>query len=165
MARVRSGAYAPMDVDLPGVPAVYALIQAPNGAIAAGFSTTGSAVAAATSTVTNTGTARAYPTLVLTGPTSGSARAYQLLNTTTGRAIYLNLTIQAGETVTLTFDPAALSFTSDFRGNIADAILPGSQESDFFLQPGANTMTLLVSSSTVTATLRWRPTVASLDDL
>lgn len=123
------------------------------------------ATASGTTTVTNTGTARSYPTLVIKGPSSGTARIYSLVNATTGRSIYLNLTINAGETVTMVFQPDNLSFVSDFQGNIASAILGGSNEADFFLQPGANSIAFLSASSTVTATLQWRPAYASMDDV
>lgn len=125
----------------------------------------GTATAAATTTITNTGTARTYPMLIIKGPSSDTARIYSLINATTNRAIYLNLTISAGETVELVFQPDNLSFTSDFQGNIAGAILGGSNEADFFLQPGANSIAFLSGSSTVTATLVWRPTYASMDDV
>lgn len=125
----------------------------------------GTATAAATTTVTNTGTAKAYPQVTLKGPSSGTARIYSLVNATTNRSIYLNLTISAGETVTMIFQPDNLSFTSDFQGNIAGAILAGSNTADFFLQPGANSIALLSGSSTVTATLYYRPAYLSLDDV
>ncbi len=38
----------------------------------------------------------------------------------------------------MVFQPDGLSFTSTFQGNIASAILSGSNVADFFLQPGAN---------------------------
>jgi hypothetical protein len=65
----------------------------------------------------------------------------------------------------MVFQPDNLSFTSDFQGNIAGAILGGSNEADFFLQPGANSIAFLSGSSTVTATLSWRPAYASMDDV
>lgn len=125
----------------------------------------GTATASATTTLTNTGTARTYPTLIIRGPTTGTARIYSIINATTQRAIYLNLTINAGETVKMIFQPDTLSFTSDSQGNIASAILGGSNEADFFLQPGVNSIAFLSASSTVTATVSWRPSYASLDDV
>lgn len=125
----------------------------------------GTVTAAGTTTITNSGTARAYPTLIIKGPSSGTSRIYSVINATTGRAIYLNLTISAGETVTMVFQPDNLSFTSDFQGNIASTILGGSNEADFFLSPGANSIAFLSASSTVTAVVRWRVAFASMDDV
>ena len=114
--------------------------------------------------ITNPGTARSYPTIVINGPSSGTSRIYQIVNYTTGRAIYLNLTLIAGETARMVLAPDNLSFTSDFQGNIASAIMQGSNTADFFLQPGANLMSFFSASSTVVATLYYRPNYASLDD-
>lgn len=152
-------------VDLPGTATVYAISPQPDGSLYLGYFAAGTATAAATTTITNTGTARAYPTLVIKGPSSGTARIFSVVNATTGRAIYLNLTISAGETVVMVFQPDNLSFTSDFQGNVAGSILGGSNEADFFLNPGANSIAFLSASSTVTATMQWRPAFASIDDV
>jgi hypothetical protein len=136
-----------------------------DGSIYLSYNGTGTATTEVSTTITNAGTARTYPVLIIKGPSSGTARIYQMINYTTNRAIYLNLTINAGETCTLVFQPDALSFTSDFQGNIASAILPGSNEADFFLQNGSNIVDFFSASSTVTATLRWRPAFLSLDDI
>lgn len=123
------------------------------------------ATASGTATITNTGSARVYPTLTIKGPSSGTARIYSLVNATTGRSIYLNLTISAGETVVMVFQPDSLSFISDFQGNIASSILGGSNEADFFLTPGPNSIAFLSGSSTVTAVMNWRTAFASMDDV
>jgi len=159
------GAFVPLDVDLPGTALVYCLRTFRDGSIAVGFSTSGTATASGTTTITNPGTAKAYPTIVINGPSSATARIYSIINTTTNRAIFLNLTMNAGETARLVFQPENLSFTSDFVGNIASTIMQGSSTADFFLQPGANTITMLSASSTVTATIYYRPAYASLDDV
>jgi len=127
--------------------------------------TAGTATAAAVTSVTNPGTAKSYPTLIIKGPSSSTARIYQITNYTTNRAIYLNLTINAGETVKMVFQPDNLSFTSDFQGNIASSILGGSNEADFFLAPGVNSLSFFSASSTVTATINYRPAFASMDDV
>jgi len=125
----------------------------------------GTAIGPGTTTVTNTGTAKSFPALTIKGPSSGTARIYSLVNGTTGRSIYFNLTISAGETCKLIFTPDNLSFTSDFQGNIAGSILAGSNEADWFLSPGANSIAFLSASSTVTATMQWRPSFVSIDDV
>jgi hypothetical protein len=159
------GGWTYADVDLPGAPNVFGILVGPDNTVYLGFTTTGTAIAGSTTTIAISGSGKAYLTSVIKGPSSGTARIYRIANVTTGRAIYLNYTINAGETATLVFDPSNLSFTSDFQGDIAYTILPGSNEADFFLQPGANIISFLSASSTVTVVLRWQPSCASLDDL
>lgn len=125
---------------------------------------TGTATTAGLATVTNSGTAAAYPTLTIRGPSTGSSRIYQIINKTTGVAIYLNYTISAGETAVLTLDPTNLSFVSNFRGNIYNTILSGSQAALFVLQPGANSISFYSADATVTATLSWATRYLSLSD-
>lgn len=167
IARWNGSTFVPLDIDLPLVPgsSVRALGSAVDGRFAVGYNDSGSSTAAATTTITNTGTARTYPTLTIEGPDSGTSRIWQCVNVTTGRAIYFNYTINAGETARLVFEPDKLSFTSDFQGNIAGTIIGGSNEADFFLQPGANIISFFSASSTVTATMYWRPQYVSLDDV
>jgi len=153
------------DVNLPGAPRINALAYDQNQTLYVGFSTTGTATAAGTTTITNPGSARSYPVVVLTGPSSGTSRIYQIVNTTTNRAIYTSLTMLPGETVTLSFTPDNLSFQSTFLGDVAGNIMAGSNTADFFLQPGPNVINVLSEASTVTATLYYRPAYASLDDV
>lgn len=140
-------------------------LQTPDGALYLGMTSNITATVGAVTTVTNAGGARTYPRLTLQGPTTGTAQVYRLVNTTTNRQINFNLTVNAGETIVLTFEPDNLSFVSDFQGDITPRILPGSQQADFFLQPGANTISLYVSSATVTAALEWTTRYATLDEV
>lgn len=165
LARWNGSAWVYADVDI-AWDAITAIAQKDDGTLViGGIGAASTGTAGATATITNTGTARAYPTVTIKGPSSGTARIYQLTNYTTQRTIYLNLTINAGETATLVLQPDALSFTSDFQGNIAGSILAGSNVADFFLQPGANTISVFSAGSTVTATMAWRATYTSLDDV
>lgn len=166
-AQLIGSAFAPEDVKLSGgvIVIVYSILPLGDGTLYVGFSKNGTALAASITTITNPGTARSYPAITINGPSSGTSRIYSLINYTTGRAIYLNLTLSLGEIATLIFTPDSLSFRSTFQGNIASAILPGSNTADFFLQPGANNVALLSNSSTVTAALSFRPAYASLDDV
>lgn len=166
VALIRGGTPRPLDIDLPGSAVVGAVAERPDGARALGFTTSGSAVASSQpSTLTNPGTARSYPTMTIKGPSSGTTRIFQITNRTTGKTIYMNYTIAAGETAILRFDPDNLSFTSDFQGNLLRTILPGSDTADFFLAPGSNTLSFYAAGATVTAIVAWRPRYASLDDV
>lgn len=165
IARWNGSAWVYLDFDV-AWSSVRAIAQKVDGTLTiGGTGATATGVAGANTTVTNPGTARSYPTIIINGPSSGTARIYQITNYTTNRSIYLNLTLSLGEVATLIFQPDNLSFTSDFQGNIASSILGGSNEADFFLQPGANLISFFSASSTVTATMQWRPTYVSIDDV
>lgn len=153
------------DINLPGSAIVQAILPLPDGSQYIGFTTTGTAAAPGLTTATNNGTAKTYPTLKITGPTSGTSRIYQIINYTTNRSVFFNLTLTVGETVTMVFQPDNLSFVSTFQGDVANTILPGSSEADFFLQPGANAISFFAADSTVVAAMWWKPAYASLDGL
>lgn len=153
------------DVIPGGSPNMFGALALPNGQLYQGTTNNGTATATGITSVTNIGTADAYPTITINGPSSGTARIYSIVNYTTNRAIYLNLTLNAGETATMVFQPDGLSFTSTFQGNIASAILPGSNTAEFFLSPGVNSIAFFSASSTVVATLNYRPVYLSLDDV
>lgn len=164
-ARYINGNFTPDDVDLPGVTLLHAILPLPDGTLYFGFQPSGTAIAAANTTITNVGTAKSYPVITIKGPTAGTSRIYSIVNYTTNRSVYLNLTLSTGETATLVFQPDSLSFKSDFQGNIASAIMPGSNVADFFLQPGANALSFFSVDSSVVATLRYRPAYLSMDDV
>lgn len=164
MARWNGSSWVGSDNNLVSSSTVQAITPDRAGKLYVGYSSFGTATQGGLVTITNPGTARAYPTVKLYGPSSGTARIYQITNPTTGRAVYLNLTLVTGETATLVFQPDSLSFTTDFRGNIASSLLPGSNEADFFLQPGANVISTLSANTTVVAVLYFRPAYASMDD-
>lgn len=153
------------DADLPGTAQIYAIKIAIDGTMYVGFDQTGTATAGSTTTITNPGTARSYPVVTIQGPSSGTARVWSILNTTTNRSLFFNYIINSGETAILVLQPDNLSFTSDFQGDIMGKIAPGSNVADFFLQKGDNTIAFLAGSSTVTATLFFRPAYLSLDDV
>lgn len=166
VARWNGAAWTTIGVDTPAISGtINASLAMPDGSLYLVYSGTGNSSAEGITTITNPGTARTYPIVTIKGPSSGTSRIYSLINYTTNRAIYLNLTINAGETAVLSLQPDNLSFSSDFQGNIASAILPGSTTADFFLQPGANSIACFSASSTVTATIAFRPAYASLDDV
>ena len=104
---------------------------------------------------TNSAPGFVYPKLVIKGPSSGTSSIYQIVNYTTGYGIWLNLTISAGETITITTDPQQPSAVSSAHGDVSWAILPGSQPAYLYLAPGSNVISFYASASTVTAILSW----------
>lgn len=114
--------------------------------IAACFNAFGILTPGYVQTVTNNGSDVSWPTVVLRG---GSARVFQLVNRTTGAAIYFNLTLNNGEVATLILSPSGATFNSTFNGNILGTILPGSNTAGFNLQPGDNQIELFMTYTDV----------------
>jgi len=159
-----NGNWIPGDVDLSvntGVTAVYA---AADNSIYIGYVAGGTATVGGSATATNNGTAYAYPRVTINGPTGGTGRIVQLVNWTTGAAIYFNLTMNKGEVAVLSLDPKNVTFVSTFQGNILNTILPGSQTTAFLLQKGNNTISIYSTSSSVTAVLQWPIGYLNLSD-
>jgi hypothetical protein len=152
--------FIPEDVVLPGTPAVRGLAVDSSGNLYIGFSTGGSATIPGRTTVTNGGSARAYPTLTV-AITGGAMRVRGLVNNTTGKTIYMNYVMYSGETLTITLTPGNRSVRSSLYGDVSGFMLPSSDYAVWSLMPGANDVALLLQtvsgSPTVSAcTLAWR---------
>jgi hypothetical protein len=105
-----------------------------------------------------------YPTLRLRNRSaSGTARLYQLLNTTTNNGIYFNYVMQPGESALLTLQPGARSFQSSAQGNIFGQILPGSNLASFGLLPGTNYVSFFADNDSLEASFFWTPRSWSAD--
>jgi len=161
----RGGAWTFPDFQIPGSADARAIAFQSDGTTYLGFNSSGTGTAGTATTITNLGSARAYPIITFTGPTTNAARLYIILNRTTNRAIYFSLSPLPGETVTLTTTPDNLSFVSSSRGNVIGSILSGSNEADFALQPGANVLAFFVADASVTAAVRYRPQYNAVADL
>jgi hypothetical protein len=136
------------DVALPGAETVRSMITDGSGNLYVGWSTAGTAVAAKTTTITNSGSSKANPVFTITGP----GHLLMIKNYTTGKAIYIQDTFSAGEKLTLDLNPNHISFSSNIRGNLMSKISPGSNL-DFELVPGANDISVFIPESTTAATL------------
>lgn len=156
------------DVDLPGTATANCAVVNNLGVITLGFTTTGTATAAALTTVTSTGTANSYPVIRLTGPTTGTAKIFQLVNWTTGERIHFNLTINAGETIVFDLRPGAKTLTSSFFRAIDSKVLPGANLTTWRLLTGTNSIGFFAitnssGTGTVAATIEWTPRHWSVD--
>lgn len=153
--------FVPLDVSLPGTPNVYAGATY-NNDIYLGFDTTGTAVASGLVTVTNPGSADAYPVIIITGP----GQLHDLVNQTTGDVIYFDLTLLAGEVATLDLTRNRVKFSSNFRANLLGSIVRGSSY-NFRLAAGANTIRFQITGDTseTGAVMVYRPVYGSLDDI
>jgi hypothetical protein len=83
--------------------------------------------------ITTTCSARAYPTIAITGP----GRLLYLINYTTGQVIYFDITLVASEVLTIDLRPGYKTVTSSFRGNLISGVLAGSLVT-WYLTPGLN---------------------------
>ncbi|MEI7987742.1 MAG: discoidin domain-containing protein [Chloroflexota bacterium] len=168
----------PMDVDLPGIASVQAVLSDDEGYLWIGYATNilGSAQVGEVTSIQNDGSASAYPVLEVTG----AGKLVWLVNYTSGERIYFDqLTLLENETLTLDMSriyhndvdgrkTAQITCISNFHGNYLGKILPGSDVSGFHLLPGNNQISLLVddasaSDASASATLRWRKRYWSID--
>ena len=156
--------FVPMDVRLPSPgQGVFALAYAPDGVLYVAYNGASTVKTSGVVTATNTGSATAYPIIKVYGPSSGSALLQRIANLTTGKELNLNYTMLPGEILTFTCSPGQTSITSSFRGQINNALQPGSSMSDFGLIAGANSIAAFSDTSTVTGTIQWSETGWSID--
>lgn len=159
----KGGTWHPTGVQLaPLVEYVYDILADETGALTIGYSYSGANPGTSmpgTTTVTNEGTAKAYPIITASGP----GRISHLLNYTTGKYIYFDLVLNSGEEVTLDLRPGRKTFVSDFRGNILRTVRPGSNLADWFLLPGDNNVVFMIDDSTASATIEFKKRYWSLD--
>lgn len=121
-------------------------------------------------TITNEGTARAYPVVeIIHDGTGGTVILEQIENLTTGKKILFYLYIVPGARVVMDFRPGYRQMRYEFvNGNTGFgwAVLPGSDIAEFFLTPGDNVFAFYASPSAptnITAFVRWQNAYASVD--
>ena len=168
-----NGAWQPLDIDLPGLGVVYSILPASDGSLYIGgaFSTVAedpdenakSGQVVPNLNVTSA-SASAYPFVQIHGP--GTLKA--ITNYTTGKSVMFDgLTLQAGEWISLNFDPLNLKFRGGWagRGNLMRYVIPGSDYGDFYLMPGANLLSLFMTGtdSNSGAWIAWTPLFWGLD--
>lgn len=166
-----NGAWQPIDIDLPGTGYSTSILPASDGSLYVGgtFSTTTESENAETGIVAlnlnvTSASANTYPFISIMGP--GTLKA--ITNYTTGKSVMFDgLTLQAGEWISLNFDPLNLSFRSGWagRGNLMRYVIPGSDYGDFYLSPGANYLSVFMTDTTAAsgATIAWTPQFWGLD--
>lgn len=156
--------WVPLEIDLPGTPLVTAVAISGED-VFLGFDTTGTALVPAVSTVTNGGTAIAYPVISIKRTGGTDATLTELANLTTGVQLKFALGLMDGETITIDTRPGQRGITSDYRAALPQANLPLAGLSQFFLLPGENEIGVYVTESgspTVTVTMRWRSAYVSV---
>lgn len=155
--------YVHPDVDLPGTATLN--IMLPNGDDRyIGYSTSGTAAASQTSTVTNNGTAEAFPKIQLI--VTGAGRTLKWIkNETTGKTMWFNYALLTGETLTIDLAQGKKSIVSSYFGNVLGrALLPGSDFATWSLLPGSNVLTTFTpSGGGMEMVLVWRNAHHSVD--
>ena len=119
---------------------------------------TGTWTAAGTTSVTNDGTARAYPVITLTGP----GALYYVINWTTDQRLYFDLTLLDGESLTIDLRPGIKTITSSFRGNCLPFLVSGNLI-DWHLDPGANDIGVWIDNASATASISFTARYWSAD--
>lgn len=169
MAKWNGSTWSGLNITLPGSPTVTAMAISPDGKkLYVGFDTSGTATGGtgSSTTVTNNGTATAYPVIKIKRAGGTSATLRYIRNATQNATIYSSYAIRDGET--LIIDLKDKTVTNDFDGQsvIGAVVERNSDFGRFGLLPGANSITTLVEtagSPTVTAWLEWRTTHWSAD--
>lgn len=163
--------YLPLDIDLPGTPDVYAIVDTGSD-LYLGFSTTGTGYYSNPTTVNNAGTEPANPIIKITRSGGTLVRIETIENAATGKRIYLNRSLQDGETLVIDTRVNGRGVYSEFSGGIAGseiqpaAVQPGSDLKTFTILTGDNTIQCYAATAgtpTVTAFCMFRDTFGSLD--
>jgi len=136
-------AFRPVSINLPSSAIVYDVKESPDGRLALGFDTSGSAVAEALTVITNNAEVPSSVKFIFVGP----GRLYSVINNTTRKGIFFNLLLNSGEIAVLDIRPGMNSFSSNFRPNLLSTVIPGSNLSEFLLQPGENNITVLITGT------------------
>ncbi|NJK80783.1 MAG: hypothetical protein HC914_13150, partial [Chloroflexaceae bacterium] len=164
LARWNGSAWFPPGLNLTATtdPSILAITMTPAETLVLGFALQADATTAAVTSITNTGSAAAYPVLTVQGP----GRVYELVNWTSGDAIhFFDLALLAGEVLTVDLRPQHKTVTSSFRGNLLGQVVPGSELAGWRLLPGSNQVGLFVDNASATATLAWALRYWSIDDV
>lgn len=154
-------------VPIPGasIPWIYAFAEddASGAWYLGGNAWAGARYVSARKTLTNVGSARAYPIITITATATHQTLLY-IRNDTTDQTLWFYYPLDEGETLTIDCRPGAKNLMSSFYGaQVGDNPLPGSQLATFCLNPGANNISTLVDGASTTVTFTWTPTYWSRD--
>lgn len=171
IAKFNGYSFGHLDIDLPGSPIAYAIMASQKADsvvpqkydLWVGFNTTGTGTFAGLETVTNGGTAPAFPKIIFSRSGGTSAIIETLKNERTGLELLFNYSLLDGETLTVDLTPAKKSISSNFFGGRQDAVLANSDFGDWSLLTGSNSVTSFVANTgaTVTGYLLWKDSFKS----
>jgi hypothetical protein len=143
-------AFVRADLALPSTPTVSA-IAGDREDVYLGHSTTGNAVVGVKTTVSNNGSAAAYPIIVFTGP--GTLKWIE--NRSDRRRLYFDLEAQAGEEIEINLSPFDKSISSSWRVAALQP-LAGSDMATFRLLSGANEIIAYATGTTGATEVHFR---------
>jgi hypothetical protein len=158
--------YTWANVDISWGATYYALLVSKSRDIYFGGTGSATATVAGLTSITPTATALTFPVItIINGNTSGSCTLQWLENQSMGKILFFNLTIQAGETITIDFRTGQKQVTSDWRGLIYGQPLDNSDFGSFGLLPARpddgvpNVISTLITGTvtTVSAVVNWVP--------
>ena len=153
--------WANIDCNLPGTTTAWSFIKF-GTRFYIGFSSSGTAVTSASTTVTNPGTSTTYPVLHLKNSTAAALAILWIKNETIDKTLWFNYTVQPGEELVIDFRPARRSALSSYYFNAWRSLLRSSDVAEFYLIPGANQITAYGGSG-LTAWLEYRVSHWSVD--
>lgn len=166
IAKWNSSSWAHLDLDLPGVPIIYAIhascvdpVILNNYDLWLGFDTTGTAYIAGIVPVDNEGTVSAFPKIVYNRAGGVGATIETLRNERTGKILWFDYDLQDGETLTIDLTPTQRSIVSSMFGDRLDAILSNSDFASWRLLASDNNISSFVTEAgapTITAWMLWR---------
>lgn len=167
IARWNGYTYSHLDIDLPGAAQAFAIYPSKyvdpvipqKYDLYLGFNTSGTGLYAGLETVSNGGTAPAFPKIFFNRSGGTTAIIQTLRNERTGKELLFNYSLQNGETLTIDLDSPEKSITSSTGSPAQGAVLANSALGDWSLSTGNNDVTSFVSTSgspTVTAWMVWR---------
>lgn len=168
IARWNGFSWAHLDVNLPSLATVYAILSSKyaNRNLYLGFDTTGTGNFAGKTTTTNEGSISVFPKIVYNRSGGTTAIIETLKNERTGKELLFNYSLLDGESLAIDLAPTNKSIVSSFFSLRLDAILPNSDFGTWQLLPSSNDVTSFVAttgSPTITTYMLWRETYDSWD--
>lgn len=171
IATWNGSSWGQLDIDLPGTPQVGA-IEVNSTGIYLGTNADGTAYYSSTTTVTNSGSERAYPVITVERSGGSDATLQSIINETTGKQLLFDLNLLDGEKYIIDLRPGrrrmfaqtSTSFSSE--GGDRWRIQPQSDVAEFFLESGDNLINAYVSpaaASNVACFIRWQDTYWGVD--
>jgi hypothetical protein len=156
--------WAHLDANLPGAPTVTAILCVRDN-LYLGYNTEGTAYSSYLNTVTNSGSASAYPIIHIKRAEDGTGAIVEWLKSeTTKDTLWLNYNLQKGEELIINLTPGERSIKSSFFGDVWRAVLRSSDLSSFRLLPDTNYISAYVNyDGTITAWLEFPITHWSAD--
>ena len=154
-----------LDLDLPGVPNVFA-VYADKDDLYIGYTTTGTGAYAGTTSVTPGGNTRIYPIIEIDRSGGTTATIRNIINETTTTYLWLDYALADGEKLTIDLRPGQQTATSSQHGVLAPIFQPSNLSSFYLLPNVANdikTFVLTTGGPTVTATIKWQDSYWSID--